>query len=153
MKIYNKEKTAIIENPDLTRGYLVDDEIVKIIPAKSSIQEQFHYITIKTYENGGADLKKVIDVPYQPATPQIEKTENIQVYIPYTETELYEIKKQELRAWRKKNIKVIDCAVWYDCLTQEEKEQVKQFRLALLDITKTFVKPSIPTCVDARINL
>ena len=33
MKIYNQEKTEIIENPDLEKGYLKFDEIVTIIPS------------------------------------------------------------------------------------------------------------------------
>ncbi len=151
MKVYNFEKTSIIENPDLTRGYLVDDQIVRITPAQAEVQEQSHYVTIRTYENGGSDLEKVVDVPYQPAVPQKEEVEKIQVYVPYTEAELLERQKQELRYWRRQYFEIIDCAVWYDCLTLEEKEQVKQFRLALLDITKTLVKPAVPNCVAARI--
>lgn len=150
MKIYNKEKTAILENPDLKMGYLVNDTIVRIVPAQSEIKEQSHYVTIRTYENGGSDVEKVIDVPYQAGKPEHEEIENIQVYIPYTEAELLEIKKQELRAWRKKYFKIIDCAVWYDCLAEYEKELVKQFRLSLLNITETLIKPEVPTCVAVR---
>ena len=44
MKIYNQEKTEIIENPDLEKGYLQLDRIVsKTIPAVEGVEEQFHY--------------------------------------------------------------------------------------------------------------
>lgn len=152
MKIYNKEKTIILENPDLEKGYLVNDKIVvKTIPAQEEVQEQFHYVTVKEYENGGKDVEKVIDVEYQPAVPEHDETEDIQVYIPYTIDEYFEKQKNKLREWREQYFKIIDCAVWYDCLTQEEKEQVKQFRYALLDITETMVKPAVPSCVSARV--
>ena len=92
MKIYNREKTQVLENPDLEKGYLQPDQIIaKTIPATEEVQEEFHFITIKEYENGGKDVEKVIDVPYQPAKSETYEYEDIQVYIPYTEKELYEI--------------------------------------------------------------
>lgn len=69
-----------------------------------------------------------------------------------TEEELLERQKQELRKWREKFFDVIDCAVWYDCLTDKEKQEVKVFRYALLDITQTLEKPTIPACVLERIK-
>lgn len=150
MEVYNIEKTAIVENVDLSRGYLVDDQIVTIIPAQPEVQEQSHYVTVKIYENGGKDIEKIIDVPYKPAVPQKEIIEKIQVYIPYTEVEIIEKQKNEMRCWREKYFKIIDCAVWYDCLTLEEKEEVKKFRYELLDITETLDTPKIPNCVSKR---
>ena len=151
MKIYDETKSKILDNPDLTKGYLKDDTIVvRIIPAQAEVQEQSHIEVVKEYPNGGKDVKTVIDVPYQPAMPEREETEDIKVYIPYTDEELLEREKQQLRAWREKYFNIIDCAVWYDCLTDEEKQEVKAFRYALLDITETMTKPTIPNCVVAR---
>lgn len=152
MKIYNKEKTIILNNPDLEKGYLVKDTIVvQTVPARDEVQEKFHYITIKEYANGGKDVEKVIDTKYTPAIEEHDEIEEIQVYIPYTVDEYLEKQKEKLREWRSQYLEIIDCAVWYDCLTQEDKEIVKQFRLALLDITKTMVKPAVPNCVLARL--
>ena len=96
MKIYNKEKTHILENPDLDKGYLQSDKLVtKTIPAQKEIQEQFHY-EYKYYVNGGADRIKVIDVEYQPAKPESYEFEDIQVYIPYTEKEYAEVRTAKL---------------------------------------------------------
>ena len=88
MKIYNQEKTQILENPDLKKGYLMEDKIVvKTIPATEEVQEQFHY-EYKDYPSGGRDRIKVVDVAYQPAKPETYEYEDIQVYVLFTEEEL-----------------------------------------------------------------
>lgn len=100
MKIYNQEKTEILKNPDLEKGYLVEDKIVsKIIPAQEEVKEQFHYETIREYENGGKDVKKVVEVEYKPYIPQHEEYEDIQIYIPYTEKELLNNELNKLYTW------------------------------------------------------
>ena len=97
MKVYNQEKTTILTEYDLNKGYLVDDKIViKTIPPQEEVQEQFHY-EYKEYSNGGRDRIKVIDVAYQPAKPESYEYEDIQVYVPYTEEELKEQRKVEIR--------------------------------------------------------
>ena len=88
MKVYNKEKTQILTEYDLTNGYLIEDTITINQPEIQAVEEQFHYETIKEYENGGKDVKKVVDVAgveYQPAKTYEEE---IYVYIPYTPNEL-----------------------------------------------------------------
>ena len=157
MKIYNQEKTEIIENPDLEKGYLKDDtRVVRIVPESIEVPEQFHYeYTDYKNEKGevyGRDRKKVIDQPYQPHIPMHEETEDIKVYIPYTEQELLERKKQELRNWREKYFNIIDRATWFDSLTDEEKAEVHTFRKALLDITIALEYPEIPECVLSQIK-
>lgn len=88
MKIYNETKTEIIENPDLEKGYLILDRIIsKTIPAVEAVVEQSHY-DYKFYENGGKEKFKVIDVPAVEAKPETYEYEDIQVFIPYTATEL-----------------------------------------------------------------
>ena len=77
MKIYNKEKTQILINPDLTNGYLVDEKILK----KEAKEEKFHFEEIR-YKNGGIARIPVIDSPYIP--PEFEE---IKVYIPFSNEE------------------------------------------------------------------
>ena len=103
MKVYNKEKTQILSEYDLTKGYLMQDTITINQPEIPAVEEQFHYETIKEYENGGKDVKKVVDVAgveYQPAKTYEEE---IYVYIPYTPNELAKQKAQqeyqELKEW------------------------------------------------------
>ena len=54
MKVYNQEKTLILNEYDLNKGYLVDDYID--IPEVKGIEQQGHYETIKEYKNGGKDI-------------------------------------------------------------------------------------------------
>ena len=154
MTIYNQAKTKVLKTVDLEKGYLVKDKrFVKSVPATSEVQEQSHWEVIAEYpETGGQDVVKVIDVPYSPAVEAHDEYEDIQVYIPYTADELLNKKQEELRAWRQDYFAVIDAAVWYDCLTEEEKAEVRAFRYALLDITTTLTKPTIPACVQARLE-
>lgn len=145
MEIYNQDKTTLLKDPDLEKGYLKSDQIIIKHPEQQAIPEQSHYITTKTYPNGGQDVKKIIDIParkYQPARDEIT---DILVYIPYTEKDLLQQEQNKLREWRQAYFKIIDRAVWYDTLTSEQKEEVKRFRQELLDITITMIKPTPPT--------
>lgn len=99
MKIYNKHKTQILDNPDLKKGWLKDDKIViKTIPATEEVEEQGHWVTIMEYENGGKDVEWVVDVEGIPAKPETYEYEDIQVYVPYTEEELKQNRIYEIQA-------------------------------------------------------
>ena len=103
MKVYNKEKTQILTEYDLTKGYLMQDTITINQPEIPAVEEQFHYETIKEYENGGKDVKKVVDVAGVEFQPAKTYEEEIYVYIPYTPEELAKQKAeqeyQELKEW------------------------------------------------------
>lgn len=95
MKVYNKEKTELLENYDLNLGRLVQDKIVVNEPEIQGVEEQGHYEVIETYPNGGKDVKWVIDVKgveYKPATTY---EEDVLIYVPYTQEELETIKQQQ----------------------------------------------------------
>ena len=109
MKIYNKEKTEIIENPDLSVGYLDSDFILVHHEAEyvhhdavEGVEEQGHFKILAKYENGGVSRMWVVDVPgveAREAWDEIvheayDSEEEIQVYIPYTEEQLKEKKLQ-----------------------------------------------------------
>jgi hypothetical protein len=89
MKIYNKDKTQILESVDLELGYIQRDTIL----VTEEQQEEFHYEE-KHYDNGGVAKYKIIDKPYKPA-----EYEDIQVYILYTQKELNQNKLNELTNW------------------------------------------------------
>ena len=101
MKVYNKDKTNILEDYDLSLGYLKEDIIINHIDKVEAVEEQGHYETIKEYSNGGKDIKWIIDVEKVDAVDEQNIEEKIQVYIPYTEIELLKInsniKIQELK--------------------------------------------------------
>lgn len=109
MKVYNKDKTKLLLEYDLEKGYLKDEKLfIKKEPAKIEIKEKSHEVVIVQYPNGGKDVEVVIDTPYQPAEPEKEIYEDIKVYIPYTESEL-----QKRMAFKEYNgsLKWFD---WYD---------------------------------------
>ena len=88
MKIYNHNKTEILTEYDLEKGYLKDDTLETEIPEQEAVEEKWHYEVVKEYPNGGKDIEKVIDVESKPYIAAHTETEEIQVYIPYTEEEL-----------------------------------------------------------------
>ena len=98
MKILD-ETGAVVENPDLTLGYLVDDTEPVEHPAVEGVDEVSHYETVAEYPNGGRDVRKVIDVPGVPAQAAWTEQIPVQRYIRYTSEELAaqeeERKKQE----------------------------------------------------------
>lgn len=87
MEIYN-ENMELIENPDLTLGYLKDSTRVEHHNAVEDVTEVWHYETIAEYPNGGRDIRKVVDVPGVAAQAAWDEEIPIQIYVPYTQEEL-----------------------------------------------------------------
>ena len=87
MKIID-ETGAVVENPDLTLGYLTDDTQPLEHPAQEAVAEVAHYETVAEYPSGGRDVRKVIDVPGVPAQAAWTEQMPVQRYIRYTEEEL-----------------------------------------------------------------
>lgn len=93
MRIFDETKTYEISESriDLTRGYLIDDK--RVVAHHKAVVEQFeqgHYEVLKTYDNGGQDMKWVVDVPYVAPQEAYDEYEDIQVYVPFTDKELAE---------------------------------------------------------------
>lgn len=86
-EIYN-EQMEHIENPDLTLGYLEDRTRTEHHEAVDGVAEQYHYVTIAEYKNGGKDVEKVIDVPGVEAKPAWDEEIPIQIYHQFTQEEL-----------------------------------------------------------------
>ena len=87
MKIID-ETGAVVENPDLTLGYLTDDTEEITHPAVEGVEEQWHWETVTEYPNGGMDVQRVVDVPGVPARPAWTEQLPIKRYIRYTAEEL-----------------------------------------------------------------
>lgn len=88
------ENNVEITSPDLSLGYLVQEEMfVAHHEAVKAVEEQWHYETVKVYPNGGKDVEKVIDVPGVEAKEAWDEYETIQRYIRYTDEELAEMEK------------------------------------------------------------
>lgn len=94
MRVFNKDKTQELKEYDLNKGHLKLDKLfIRHHEAVEEIKEQWHYETIAEYPNGGKDVSKVIDVPYQAPQEAFDEYEDIYVYIPYTYEELEELNK------------------------------------------------------------
>lgn len=87
MKILD-ETGAVVENPDLTLGYLTDDTQPLEHPAQEAVAEVAHYETVAEYPGGGKDVQRVVDVPGVPARPAWTEQLPIKRYIRYTAEEL-----------------------------------------------------------------
>ena len=100
MKILD-ETGAVVENPDLTLGYLTADTEEVTHPAVDGVEEQWHWETVTEYPNGGRDVQKVVDHPGVTAQEEWVERVPIQKYIRYTAEELAaqeeERKKAEAR--------------------------------------------------------
>lgn len=150
MKVYNQTKTEIIDNPDLTKGKLISDTITIEVPEVPEVKEKGNWVTVHNYENGGKDVKWIIDVegvPYQAATT---KTEDILVYIPYTAEELAERNKQELRVKRSELLIAFDkyrSAISYGIVTETEEEhaQIVTWYKAILNLDSAAINGEAPT--------
>ena len=107
MKVYNEAKTEIIENPNLELGKLIDDTLTTHIPYSPRRERRVHEEVIAKYPNGGMETIEVVDEEEREEILEHDETEEIKVYIPYTEDQLAKIKRTKeieeellsLRAW------------------------------------------------------
>ena len=94
MRVFNEDKTQELKEYDLNKGHLELDKLfIRHHKAVEEIKEQWHYETIAEYPNGGKDVEKIIDVPYQAPQEAFDEYEHIYVYIPYTDEELEKLNK------------------------------------------------------------
>lgn len=85
------ESMERIENPDLTLGYLKPGTRTEHHEAVEGVTEVWHYETVAEYPNGGKDVHKVVDVPGVKEQAAWDEEIQIQIYVPYTQDELYRI--------------------------------------------------------------
>ena len=100
MKILD-ETGAVVENPDLTLGYLTTSTEEVTHPAVEGVEEQWHWETVTEYPNGGRDVQKIVDRPGIQAQEEWVEQVPIQKYVRYTAEELAaqekECQKQEAK--------------------------------------------------------
>ena len=127
MKILD-ETGAVVENPDLTLGYLTTSTEEITHPAVEGVEEQWHWETVTEYPNGGKDVQKIIDVPGVPAQAAWTEQVPVQRYIRYTEEELaaQEEERKKAEAWKKLPDTV--------AALQKENEMLKQCLLEMSEI-------------------
>ena len=133
MKIID-ETGAVMENPDLTLGYLTDDTQPLEHPAQEAVAEVAHYETVAEYPGGGRDVQRVVDVPGVPARPAWVEQLPIKRYIRYTAEELAAqeeaCKKQEAKDKLPETVAALQAA-----LADADALNVDQtYRLTLLEL-------------------
>ena len=136
MKILD-ETGAVVENPDLTLGYLTDDTQPLEHPAQEAVAEVAHYETVAEYPGGGKDVQRVVDVPGVPARPAWTEQLPIKRYIRYTAEELAaqeeERKKQEAKDKLPETVAALQAALAdADALNLDQ-----DYRLTLLELGVT----------------
>ena len=131
MKIID-ENGSVVENPDLTAGYLVADTEAVEHPAQDAVEELSHYETVAEYPNGGKDVRKVIDVPGVPAQAAWTEQVPIQRYIRYTAEELARREKEQQEARQQQE--ALDKLPQTLEALQEENEMLKQCLLEMSEI-------------------
>lgn len=167
MKVYNQEKTEVLEDYDLTKGRLIQDKLfiahhdaeeevqarsVKDI-ADNIVENGGEIITVGditykvsvVYPNGGKDVEEIAPIEYKPAKEAWDEYEDVLVYTPFTEEELREHKIQELRYRRQSEcFSVINRGqLWYDKLTAEQRTELSVWYEAWLDAPQTMVAPEL----------
>lgn len=138
MKVYNLEKTQILENYDLTKGYLTQDTITTHYPAVQGRKGRGHYETLREYPNGGKDVKWVVDVEEIKAEEAHDVVEDIYVFHPYETADLQKIEaEKEIISLKQKLAKF-----------KEDVEQVKLFDMQRDDFDEKKI-----TCANIIIRL
>ena len=136
MKILD-ETGAVVENPDLTLGYLTASTEEITHPAVEGVEEQWHWETVTEYPNGGKDVQRVVDVPGVQAQEEWVEKVPIQRYIRYTAEELAaqeeERKKQEAKDKLPERVDALRAALAdADALNLDQ-----DYRLTLLELGVT----------------
>ena len=127
MKILD-ETGAVVENPDLTLGYLTDDTEEVTHPAVEGVEEQWHWETVTEYPNGGKDVQKFVDRPGVKAQEEWVEQVPIQRYIRYTEEELAAQEQAKKDAEARAKLPETVAAL------QKENEMLKQCLLEMSEI-------------------
>ena len=134
MKILD-ETGAVVENPDLTLGYLTASTEEITHPAVEGVEEQWHWETVTEYPNGGKDVQKVIDVPGVPAQAAWTEQVPIQKYIRYTAEELAAQEEARKKAKAMEKLPETVAALQEDNKTlKEENTMIKQCLMEMSEI-------------------
>ena len=136
MKIID-ETGAVVENPDLTLGYLVDDTEPVEHPAVEGVEEVSHYETVAEYPNGGRDVQKVIDVLGVPAQAAWTEQVPIQKYIRYTAEELAAQEEARKKQEAKKKLPETVAALQAALADADALNLDQDYRLTLLELGVT----------------
>ena len=136
MKIID-ETGAVVENPDLTLGYLTASTEEITHPAVEGVEEQWHWETVTEYPNGGKDVQKIVDRPGVKAQEEWVEQVPVQRYIRYTAEELAAQEEERKKAEARKKLPDTVAAL-HAALADADALNVDQdYRLTLLELGVT----------------
>lgn len=134
MRVFNQEKTEELQTYDLEKGHLKSDKL--FLRHVDAVEEQGHYETIREYENGGKDVRWVVDVRGE---TEHDEFEQIQVYVPYTQSELAMRQiselKQRLQKY-KEDVEQVDLFGMVRADYAEKKQMCAEIVLQLRELEK-----------------
>ena len=136
MKILD-ETGAVVENPDLTLGYLTGSTEEVTHPAVEGVEELFHYETVTEYPNGGKDMQKIIDRPGVTAQEEWVEKVPIQKYIRYTAEELAAQEEARKKAEALKKLPETVAALQVALADADALNVDQDYRLTLLELGVT----------------
>ena len=136
MKIID-ETGAVVENPDLTLGYLTGSTEEVTHPAVEGVEEQWHWETVTEYPNGGKDVQKVVDLPGVPAREEWVEQVPIQKYIRYTAEELAAQEEARKKAEALKKLPETVAALQVALADADALNVDQDYRLTLLELGVT----------------
>lgn len=134
MKIID-ETGAVVENPDLTLGYLTASTEEITHPAVEGVEEQWHWETVTEYPNGGKDVQKVVDHPGVQAQEEWVEQVPIQKYVHYTAEELAAQEEARKKAKAMEKLPETVAALQEDNKTlKEDNKMLKQCLMEMSEI-------------------
>ena len=136
MKIID-ETGAVVENPDLTLGYLTDDTQPLEHPAQEAVAEVAHYETVAEYPGGGKDVQRVVDVPGVPARPAWTEQLPIKRYVRYTAEELAAQEEARKKAEEREKLPETVAALQAALADADALAVDQDYRLTLLELGVT----------------
>lgn len=136
MKIID-ETGAVVENPDLTLGYLTGSTEEVTHPAVEGVEEQWHWETVTEYPNGGKDVQKVVDRPGVQAQKAWVEQVPIQKYIRYTAEELAAQEEERKKAESRKKLPETVAALQAALADADALNLDQDYRLTLLELGVT----------------
>ena len=136
MKILD-ETGAVVENPDLTLGYLTDDTEEVTHPAVEGVEEQWHWETVTEYPNGGRDVQKIVDRPGIQAQEEWVEQVPIQKYVRYTAEELAAQEEARKKAEAREKLPETVAALQAALADADALNLDQDYRLTLLELGVT----------------
>ena len=136
MKIID-ETGAVVENPDLTLGYLTTSTEEITHPAVEGVEEVSHYETVTEYPGGGRDVRKVVDRPGVQAQEEWVEQVPIQKYIRYTAEELAAQEEERKKAEAREKLPETVAALQAALADADSLNLDQDYRLTLLELGVT----------------